>query len=107
MIHVHMMIAIPPKYAISQVVGFIKGKSAVHLARVYGERKRPMPLTLRDKWESCGIGGADPQVRAGPLDPLFARRISSLPLAVGRPGGRPRKGASPPPFTQVRDKRAK
>ena len=35
-----MMIAIPPKYAVSQVVGFIKGKSASHLARVYGERKR-------------------------------------------------------------------
>jgi putative transposase len=34
--HVHMMIAIPPKYAVSQVVGFIKGKSAIHLARVYG-----------------------------------------------------------------------
>ena len=38
--HVHMMIAIPPKYAVSQVVGFIKGKSAIYLARVYGERKR-------------------------------------------------------------------
>jgi REP-associated tyrosine transposase len=38
--HVHMMIAIPPKHAVSQVVGFIKGKSAIHLARVYGERKR-------------------------------------------------------------------
>ena len=38
--HVHMMIAIPPKYAVSQVIGFIKGKSAIHLARVYGERKR-------------------------------------------------------------------
>jgi putative transposase len=38
--HVHMMIAIPPKYAVSQVVGFIKGKSAIHLARVYGEQKR-------------------------------------------------------------------
>jgi putative transposase len=35
-----MMISIPPKYAVSQVVGFIKGKSAVHLARVYGEKKR-------------------------------------------------------------------
>ena len=32
--HVHMLIAIPPKYAVSQVVGFIKGKSAIHLARV-------------------------------------------------------------------------
>src|SRR3979490_2248816 len=38
--HVHMMIAIPPKYAVSQGVGFIKGKSAIHLARVDGERKR-------------------------------------------------------------------
>jgi putative transposase len=38
--HVHMMIAIPPKYAVSQVVGFLKGKSAIHLARVYEEKKR-------------------------------------------------------------------
>ena len=38
--HVHMMLRIPPKYAVSQVVGFIKGKSAIHLARVYGERKQ-------------------------------------------------------------------
>ena len=38
--HVHMMLSIPPKYAVSQVVGFIKGKSAIHLARVHGERKR-------------------------------------------------------------------
>ena len=38
--HVHILIAIPPKYAVSQVVGFIKGKSAIHLARIYGERKR-------------------------------------------------------------------
>lgn len=37
--HVHMMIAIPPKYAVSQVLGFIKGKSWIHLARVYGERR--------------------------------------------------------------------
>ncbi len=38
--HVHMLIAIPPKCAVSQVIGYIKGKSAIHLARVYGERKR-------------------------------------------------------------------
>jgi putative transposase len=35
-----MMIAIPPKYSVSQVVGYIKGKSEIHVARVYGERKR-------------------------------------------------------------------
>ncbi len=33
---VHMMISIPPKYAVSQVVGFIKGKSAIHLIRTCG-----------------------------------------------------------------------
>ena len=38
--HVHMLISIPPKYAVAQVVGYIKGKSAIHIARTYGERKR-------------------------------------------------------------------
>jgi putative transposase len=38
--HVHMLLSIPPKYSVSSVVGYIKGKSAIHLARVYGERKR-------------------------------------------------------------------
>jgi putative transposase len=38
--HVHMMISIPPKYAVSQVIGYIKGKSAIHLARTYGENRR-------------------------------------------------------------------
>ena len=38
--HVHMLLSVPPKYAVSQVVGYIKGKSAIHLARTYGGRKR-------------------------------------------------------------------
>ena len=38
--HVHMLLSIPPKYAVAQVVGFIKGKSAIHIARTFGERKR-------------------------------------------------------------------
>ena len=38
--HVHMLISIPPKYAVCQVIGFIKGKSAIHLARVDGEKRR-------------------------------------------------------------------
>ena len=33
--HVHMLISVPPKYSISQVVGYIKGKSAIHIARDY------------------------------------------------------------------------
>jgi putative transposase len=38
--HVHMMISIPPKYAVASVIGYIKGKSAIHIARTFGERKR-------------------------------------------------------------------
>ena len=38
--HIHMMIAIPPKYAVSQVVGYIKGKSAIHIARQFGQTRR-------------------------------------------------------------------
>ena len=38
--HVHMLLSVPPKYAVSQVVGYIKGKSAIHLARTYGGRRR-------------------------------------------------------------------
>jgi putative transposase len=38
--HVHMIISFPPKHAVSQVGGFLKGKSATHLARAYGEKKR-------------------------------------------------------------------
>jgi len=38
--HVHIMISIPPKYAVSQVVGYIKGKSAIHIARRYSGRQR-------------------------------------------------------------------
>ena len=36
--HVHILISIPPKDAVSSVVGYRKGKSAVPVARVYGER---------------------------------------------------------------------
>jgi putative transposase len=38
--HVHTMISPPPKYAVAQVVGYIKGKSAIHMARHFGERRR-------------------------------------------------------------------
>jgi len=38
--HVHMLISIPPKYGVAQVVGFIKGKSAIHIARVFQGRKK-------------------------------------------------------------------
>lgn len=38
--HVHMLISIPPKLAVSSVVGFLKGKSAIHVARHFLKRER-------------------------------------------------------------------
>src|ERR1041385_1067082 len=38
--HVHMLLSVPPKYSVAQVMGFIKGKSAIHIARVYAGRRR-------------------------------------------------------------------
>jgi putative transposase len=38
--HVHMMISVPPRYSVSQVVGYMKGKSAIHIARVYAGRRK-------------------------------------------------------------------
>lgn len=35
-----MLLSIPPKYAVAQVVGYLKGKSAIHVARTYGGRQR-------------------------------------------------------------------
>lgn len=38
--HVHMLITIPPKYAVSHVIGYLKGKSAIHIARTFGGRQK-------------------------------------------------------------------
>lgn len=38
--HVHRLISIVPKYAVSQVVGYLKGKSAIYIARTFGGRQR-------------------------------------------------------------------
>ena len=38
--HVHVYISIPPKYAVAQVVGYIKGKSAIQIARTFAGRVR-------------------------------------------------------------------
>ena len=38
--HVHMLVSIPPKYSVAQVVGYIKGKSAIQIARTFLGRKK-------------------------------------------------------------------
>ena len=38
--HVHMLISIPPKYSVAEIIGYLKGKSAIAVARQFGGRKR-------------------------------------------------------------------
>ena len=38
--HVHMLVSIPPKYSVAQVVGYLKGKSAIYVARTYMGKRR-------------------------------------------------------------------
>ena len=38
--HVHMLISIPPKYSVSHVIGFLKGKTALYIAQKYGRRRK-------------------------------------------------------------------
>ena len=38
--HVHMLIQIPPKYSVAEVIGYIKGKSAIAVARQFGDKKK-------------------------------------------------------------------
>ena len=60
--HVHMLISIPPKHAVSQVIGFIKGKSAIHLARVYGEEAKLRRPTLLGQGYFVSTVGRDTEV---------------------------------------------
>src|SRR5437867_11513837 len=105
--HGHMMIAIPPKYAVSQVVGFIKGKSAIHLARVYGEQRR--------NFEGAALLGqglfrldrrsrrsADPRIHQEPgARGPTAGSVESLALTC-HPGWRTKEGPRQRPLKPLR-----
>ncbi len=82
--HVHMMLSIPPKYAVSQVVGFIKGKSAIHLARVYGEKKRNFVGTRVLREHSGERRGSDPRLYPQPGEGRPKARPAQ-PLALTTP----------------------
>ena len=61
--HIHMLISIPPKYSVAQVVGFMKGKSAIHIARVYlGQRKNYNGMHFWARGYYVSTVGADEEV---------------------------------------------
>ena len=61
--HVHVLISIPPKYSVVQVVGYMKGKSAIHIARTYlGQRKNYSGMNFWARGYFVSTVGADEEV---------------------------------------------
>jgi putative transposase len=63
--HVHICLSTPPKYAVSSVVGYIKGKSALTIARKFGGRAKNFTgeaFWARDYFVST-VGLNEPMVR--------------------------------------------
>ena len=61
--HIHILISIPPKYSVAQVVGYIKGKSAIHIARAYlGQRKNYSGMHFWARGYFVSTVGADEEV---------------------------------------------
>ena len=61
--HVHVLISIPPKYSVAQVIGFLKGKSAIHIARMYlGQKKNFSGMHFWARGYYVSTVGADEEV---------------------------------------------
>lgn len=83
--HVHMLLSVPPKYSVASVMGFIKGKSAIHVARVYAGRRRNFVgqhFWARVYWVST-VGKDEAKVRRYIQDQeMEDRRLELLELAA-------------------------
>jgi putative transposase len=63
--HIHILISIPPKYSVAQVIGFIKGKSAIHIARMYlGQKKNFTGMSFWARGYFVSTVGADEEMIA-------------------------------------------
>ena len=61
--HIHMLISIPPKYSVAQVVGFMKGKNAIYIARAYlGQKKNYGGMHFWARGYYVSTVGADEEV---------------------------------------------
>jgi len=81
--HIHMMISILPKYSISQAVIYIKGKSAIHIARNYlGKRKNFTGQHFWAKGYYVSTAGLDEEMIREYIrsDQALDRRLDQLSL---------------------------
>ena len=61
--HVHILITVPPKYSVSQIVGYIKGKSAINIARNYlGQKKNYSGMHFWARGYFVSTVGADEEM---------------------------------------------
>lgn len=92
--HVHILISVPPKYSVAQVMGYLKGKSAIHIARVYAGRRRNFVghFWARGYWVST-VGKNEAAVRRyiqeqekedQRLEQMTWRRFERLPITINR-----------------------
>ena len=79
--HVHMLVSIPPKYSVSQVVGYMKGKSAIQIARTF--MGKPRNFTGERFWARgyfvSTVGRDEKEIREyiqkQERDPVYRERI--------------------------------
>ena len=74
--HVHMLVSIPPKYSVAQVIGYIKGKSAIHIAREFAGRPRNF-------WGNTSGHGATTSRRSGRMNESCGNTSSSRNAKTG------------------------
>jgi REP element-mobilizing transposase RayT len=87
---VHLCIAIPPKYVVASVIGFMKGKSAIHIARLRGKERNftgesfghvvttcPRPASMKSKSKATS-GNKKARMRAG----VFSRTLRNHDAVV-------------------------
>jgi len=60
--HVHMLISIPPKYSVSSIVGFLKGKTALYVANKYARKRRYKGYHFWARGYFVSTAGYDDQV---------------------------------------------
>ncbi len=83
--HVHMLISVPPKYSVAQVMGYIKGKSAIHIARGYAGRRRNFAQAALLGERLLGIDGGQKRGCRASLHPGAGERRQA-PRSTGANG---------------------
>ena len=74
--HVHMLVSIPPKYSVAEVIGFIKGKSSIWIAQNIERKARTSPDTSSGHADISYRRWAGTRRRSGPTSGTRSFRIA-------------------------------